>query len=538
MEELNQDLSSLVRFGVSEQLIQALRAIEESSDEHGRILYQQSAIYEMRCAILCRNYAKALWEFSHFIAVIEHQSEQGAIAFFWDQQILNSTRFRQWLMESVNASGYILEEQGVFKGQIGKREFIFNPKRINLMAAWTAFLVMIDPALLNTLSEFRQQLSEKRIDECARQLKAALDRYLEPHLQAIHQQRQGRALLSWLQAQASSAESDTLLTDASVLDFWQHNAPADEGDFKRFSTVADCAYRLHEAICLSEGQQQIEAARSYHQDQWGDSAEWLIDEVSQVDSGENLFEQLLTREPTNSVESLGQTALKDIKFLTAKDAAFCEKFELAGDALWTLPLTFLRAQVFGLQQARITEDLRASKGQHLPELISMADFSGFELWCEGLKEQLGRISQTRAAVTYILYQFAHPLALARLLEGLSLEQKGQLTQLLGNQPATGFAQQVLTHLASLAPEEVKLLETAFSKVNRAGFKTLPAEVQVDRYLTGDECLAVLQTRLSQYAERLTRLTEIHGEMSDIEISDARIFSHTFAQLYLEQGETR
>ena len=77
MDNLNPGLSSLVRFGVSDQLIQDLQVIEESCDFFGKALYDQATIYEMRCAILCRNFAKTLWEYSHYIAFIEHEYEYG-----------------------------------------------------------------------------------------------------------------------------------------------------------------------------------------------------------------------------------------------------------------------------------------------------------------------------------------------------------------------------------------------------------------------------------------------------------------------------
>jgi hypothetical protein len=541
MDELNQGLSSLVRFGVSEQLIQDLRAIEESADMHGKALYEQAAIYEMRCAILCRNYAKALWEYSHFMALIEHESDAGVIEYFWEQNILSTTRFRHWLAEAVRHSHYLSEDNGVFKALIGKREFILNAKRINLMAAWTAFLVIVEPALLIKLQSFKTDLNEKAIDAFSKQLKTALDAYLEPHLQAIHQQRQGRVLLTWLQEHTGQTDANALLQDETVLAFWQHNALTKDGDFKRFSTVADCAYRLHEAIELSDDQRQIEGARSYHQDQQGDNADWLIDEVSQINTSENLFDNLLDslmyREPVKAVASLGKPPLDQIKFLTSKDAVFCEKFELAGPALSTLPLTFLRAQVFGLQQARLTEDIRATKGQNLAKLLEMDGLIGFSAWQNSLSEQLEKIAQTRSAVAYVLLQYAHPVALASVLEALSDEQKANLHKLIEDQPGTRFGNSLMTHLTQMAPVEIKRLETAFSKVNREGFKTLPEADQTDNFLAGDEHLKALENMLHLYAKHLARIVELQGGLATIEAKDAAIFSQTFALLYAQQGVT-
>jgi hypothetical protein len=537
VDELNQGLSSLVRFGVSEQLIQDLRAIEDSVDMHGNALYEQAAIYEMRCAILCRNYAKALWEYSHFIALIEHESDAGVIEFFWEQNILNSARFRHWLAQAVTHSHYLSEDGGAFKALIGTREFILNTRRINLMAAWTAFLVMVEPELLGKLHSFKTELNEKTIDAFSKQLKTALDAYLEAHLQPIHQQRQGRILLTWLQEYTGQTDATALLQDETVLAFWQHNALNAEGDFKRFTTVADCAYRLHEAMELSDDQQQIDGAKSYHQDQQGSNAAWLIDEVSQINTSENLFENLINREPVNAVASLGKPPLNEIKFLTSKDAAFCEKFETAGPALNVLPLTFLRAQVFGLQQARLTEDLRATKGQNVSKLIEMDGLIGFSAWQSSVSEQLEKIAQTRSAVAYVLWQHAHPQALASLLEALSDEQKIRMQAVIETQPAADFAENLKTHLGELAANEIKRLETAFSKVNRAGFKTLPDADQTDNFLSGDFYLKALENVLHLYAKQLARIVEQQGDLATLEASDAQRFSQTFALLYAPPGDT-
>lgn len=535
MDELNQGLSSLVRFGVSDQLIQDMQVIEESCDINGNALYEQAAIYEMRCAILCRNYAKSLWEYSHYVALIEHESEHGVIHFFWEQDIVSSARFKQWLTDTASHSACLNEHSGVINAMMGQREFTFNPKRINLMVAWTAFLAIVEPNLLTRLAGFKCELDDRSIDDLAKHLKASLDQYLEPHLQAIHQQRQGRVLLSWLQARLGEQNPNMLVQDESVLAFWQQNALSEEGDFKRFTSVAECAYRLHQAIELSDGQRAIAGARSYHQDQQGENAAWLLDEVSQLKAEENLFEGLMRRDPSNAVANLRQAPLNQIKFLTQKDAEFCEKFERVGAALSRLPLTFLRAQVFGLQQARVTEDLRATKGRNLRNLIELEDFSGFAAWADSLSEQIERIDQTRLAVAYILLQHAHPEALTRLLEALSDEQKTLLQNELKNQSGALQTKHLVHQLNSLAPLEIKRLESAFAKVNRAGFKELPEAAQVTPYLLGDEYLSALENQISLYAALLNRQAEQLGGLARIEADDAQIFSQTFALLYAEQG---
>jgi len=535
METLNQALSSLVRFGVSDQLIQDLQVIEETSDMDGKPLYDHVAIYEMRCAILCRNYAKTLWEYSHYIAVIEHESDYGVIDFFWGQNVVTHARFKHWLEDAMQGSECLKKDNSVIKAVIGNREFILNPKRINLMAAWTAFAVMVEPNLLTQLASFKRSLNEKEIDTFAKQLKSKFDAYLEPHLQALHQQRQGRVLLSWLQAQAGHQNHKTLLQDEAVLQFWQQNAETEEGDFKRFTTVADCTYRLHKAVELGNDQRDVESARSYHQDQSGEDAAWLLDEVSQVEADGWLFEHLMADEPTQAVTSLGQSPLDQIKFLTNKDAEFCSKLELAGAAITTLPLTYIRAQVFGLQQARMTEDLRATKGSNLAKLIAFDDFSGFNVWHETLTEQVGKIAQTRLAVVYILLQHEHPTAFARLIEKLTAEQKNALQQAAANQPNTMIGNQLLVQLKSIAPLAIKPLEKAYSKVNRTGFKTIPESDQVNEYLKGDEHLNTLERLLTLYSEKLAQLVESSGNLDGIEKNDTHTFSQVFKRLYGEIG---
>jgi hypothetical protein len=538
METLNQALSSLVRFGVSDQLIQDLQTLEETTDLDGRPLYSQDAIYEMRCAILCRNYTKTLWEYSHYIAAIGYCHRAGVIDFFWGSNIVTSQRFKTWLAAIPASDLFNTQDQAAITLNLGKRQFCLSPKRINIMAAWTSFIVLADPNILPKFSQFNGGFNAQSIDDFSKYIKAKLDRFLEPHLQALHQQRQGRSLLRWLQENDVNSESSdyqSLIKDDSILNFWKHNAVTDDGDFKRFATVAECAYRLHHAINLGESQRSIESARSYMQDQVGEDAAWLLDEVSQIDDQDWIFETLSNESRHHAVKSLDELPLGGIKFLTNKDADFCGRFESAGDAVLQLPLTFVRAQIFGSQQSKMTEDLRKTKGSNLHALASLSVFTGFKDWQQSLSDQVEKLTQTRSAIAYILLKFGHPVAFARLLDTLTESQKETLQQVAKDDTVTMIGNYLLDQIGMIAPEPLKELEKAFAKVNRTGFKCLPEKSEAEFYVLGDEHLNMIENLLRNYTDQLSKNIDALGGLDNLETSEISIFSTMFTQLYCEEG---
>ena len=534
MDTLDQNLSSLLNYGVSDHLIQNLQAIEETTEEGGRPMYEQSSIYEMRCAIFCRNYAKTLWEFSHYVSVFEFLNPAGVIDLFWSKGVTTSQRFKNWVAGLASVNQVEVSDQGVISIRFAEREFVLSAKRVNIMAAWTVFLATVEPDFLLDLNQFKHKILGAEIEAFARKLKLRLDAYLEPHLQALHQQRQGRVLLSYLKAQAEHCY-DSILTDQTVLDFWIENANKDEGDFKRFATVAQCAYRLHQAIKIGQSQREIASARSFSQDNTGTDALWLLDEASQIASNGYLFDAFIEENKALAVEQLACKPLACIKFLNNKDAEFFSKLEGAQKAVFHLPLTFLRAQVFGLQQARLTEDLRQTKGQNIEQLTTLSDFAGFEKWYANLFLQIDKLDQSRLAIRYILFQYQHPNALACLIEQLDVEQKTELQSLVDETSTLALAENLAESLADVASEQIKQLRKAFAAVNRAGFKTLPEEKDIDLYVQGDEYLAILSRLLHKYIEQVSQEFQIKGGIVKSEVSDCLIFSRLFKSLYCNKG---
>lgn len=532
-QELNQALSSLVQYGVSDELIALIRAIEETTDTQGKPVYDPGSIYELRSSILCRNYGKTLWEFCHFSAVLEHLSVRGICDLFWLQEVTTGYRLKHWINQLDHPSWLLVRSNTSISIKLGERVFNLNPKRANLMAAWTGFISFIDPSLLGLLTQFKNEMSDRSVDAFCKQLKAKLDQYLDGHLQAIHQQRQGRILLSWVQSQ----EATNTLTDQRVLDFWQQQACLDEGDFKRFSTVAECAFKLHKAITLGENRTSLNATQSYDQDQFGESASWLLDEVAQLDdnNGQWLFDTLAEEHESDAIEQLSRSPLDEIKFLTNKDTIFCESLERAGAAVHSLPLTYLRAQTFAAQQAKITEDLRKTKGKNSQSLSEFDDFSGAEKWVTALQDQQTKLSLTRKAIGHVLMQHSHPSGLANIIEQLGSEDRAIFSQRSAANNHSMLSEEQMVNIKRLVAVPIKEAEKAYAKVNRTGFKELPEQEQTEIFHLGDQCLSQLEQLLEQYHTNLIQITKHSGGLAQQEQLDRAIFGVVFTQLYCANG---
>ena len=547
-EGANQALSSLVRYGVSDELIALIHAIEDTCDGAGNPLYEQASIYELRCSILCRNYGKTLWEYCHFAAVLEHLSPHGICDLFWLKEVTTGERLKHWFDQFESHSWLSVQANGAINAQLGKRVFSLNPKRVNLMVAWTAFISFIDPGLLGQLAQFNHDLSDERIDNLSKQLKLKLDQYLESHLQAVHQQRQGRILLTWLQGQEQANEQGAILSDSRVLAFWQQQAGLAEGDFKRFSTVAECAFRLYKAIMLGEQQSALNTAQSYDQDADGESAEWLLDTASLLDNedGQWLFDALTEDHECKAIEQLKRTPLDKIKFLTNKDVGFCESIERAGSGVYKLPLTYQRSQIFGAQQARITEDLRKTKGKNVQSLSAIDDFSGAAIWIDMLEGQLSKLKITRTAIGHVLIHSHHPAGITKMIEYLPVDERADLLKgvkagLIVSEADTGIGEVLgaehMDNIKYLLSGPIKDAEKAYAKVNRTGFKTLPEQNNVEAFYLGDQCLEQLERMLCQYQASLIRATQQSGGLEQQEQLDRAVFSSVFLQLYCANGVT-
>ena len=575
---LDTPAAALLEYGVSNELVSLLAAIEEATCLDGSPRYTQASIYELRRKLLCYNYGTAYYEVAHLLAIVTHFGG-GIDETFWVEEAVQADRFRHltenWAAHDALTAGSTLAIN------LNGRQFDFNWRRANMMAAWTEFLLFIlQPGLHPLLAPFEDTISGKQIDQLASELQKQTYSFLKVHLQPQNQLRECWQFLKWLKNGEADGEADDkadgeadgeaadkaddktasgdylqLLNDEKVLAFWRQNADGAPGDHRRFVSVGELAYDVVRSVTTGWQRWQLDHAASHNMtgdegDDWiraMGNGEFTPDEEAvelfrlcdaEVDATITATEQLISDE------------LASIKCLTATDILAAKQLERPAHELNRLPQTHIRMQLFGKHQASITGDLQNHQGKNLPGLLACESVRTPAIWIEEMKRLVTKINETRSAIAHILIEADEPAALQiaeqqiaapQIAEQQIAEQQIAAPQIAEQQIAAlqiaalqiivdlnpgnaffGPADEVsLTHL----PEDVReRCAASYKSINRQGFKAYPEPDFLPVYVLADQQLS----RLAQGFATLAPMITSYQHHFD---SDRATFSTTFRKLY-------
>ena len=555
---LDTPASALLEYGVSNELVSLLAAIEEATCLDGTPRYTQASIYELRRKLLCYNYGTAYYEVAHLLAIVTHFGD-GIDATFWVEEAVQADRFRHltenWAAHDVLTPGSTLAIN------LNNRQFDFNWRRTNMMAAWTEFLLfVVQPGLHPLLAPFEDTISGKQIDQLASELQKQTYNFLKVHLQPHNQLRECWQFLKWLKNSAddgADAGGDYLqrLNDEKVLAFWRQNAGGAPGDYRRFVSVGELAYDVVRSVATGWQRWQLDHAASHNMtgdegDDWiraMGNGEFTPDEEAvelfrlcdaEVDATITATEQLISDE------------LASIKCLTATDILAAKQLERPAHELNRLPQTHIRMQLFGKHQASITGDLQNHQGGNLPGLLACESVRTPAIWLEEMNRLVTKINETRSAIAHILIEADEPAALQIAERQIAAPQIAErqiaapqiaerqiaapqiaerqiaaLQIIVDLNPGNTFfgpADEVsLTHL----PEDVReRCAASYKSINRQGFKAYPEPDTLPAYVLADQQLS----RLAQGFATLAPMITSYQHHFD---SDRATFSTIFRKLY-------
>ena len=130
-EQIDFELSALVRYGVSDNLVSLLQCIEQATMMDGSLRYQQKAVYEMRRNILCHNYGKSMYELAHILIAITHAGPGFDDLFYFDEAI-TPERFRQQITKWQSSESLRIDAASTLDLEFcNSRRFEFHYRRIN-----------------------------------------------------------------------------------------------------------------------------------------------------------------------------------------------------------------------------------------------------------------------------------------------------------------------------------------------------------------------------------------------------------------------
>ena len=213
------------------------------------------------------------------------------------------------------------------------------------------------------------------------------------------------------------ADQTSHLRDETVLAAWDEEQALGTGNYVKFDTVAQIAMRLWNATEAGL-EQQAEHLRidlpATHEDEGGTVREERLD-----------ASDLKINEEWDSIRTVLESA--DLKLLKKTEQRWPNAIREAGSAAWHLPLTLLRAEVFGDHQAKLTH-AKAQAPEALAGLLECetADSTnskrhGITTYADAVDEieQLAeRIDLLRDCCLHVLLHFRTLYAMERVREKL------------------------------------------------------------------------------------------------------------------------
>jgi hypothetical protein len=529
-DEIDYTRSTLVTYGVSDELAMLVQTVAEGMLLDGRPRCAPASIQEIRQRLLCHNYRKSLFELAHFIGGVAYLSGDLTSVLYLDEAVYPDG-FKGVTQDwPANDELPFALEGNHLTLQFAEAPFDLHFSRVNVMAGWVDLLLLIVPGFLQDCESLANQCGRAEVLALAKRLQKQLADYLKDHLQTPTKLEEGMFWLHWTREHVGADNLTAAFNDDHVVLFWQHNWQEDDFDFKRYATVARAAHHFIQAVDIGEQQWQVGHAASLDQtNEDGDAwIENIVDvaepywEAMQV-VGDLELEGALEGAQTDLTEEgdplslLQKPPYSEIKFLTAKQLKALEGF--VAEYPRQLAVTALRVYIFGKQQARITGALQNKDPETFTRLLEGQELLNPDECASELQDIAASISTSRLATAHVLNLGGHP--------------RGTLLMLLaaGMEVPEGTELGLLKKRAEQATEDWQTqCFKAFSANNRQGFKSLPDTDQLETYAIGDQQLAKLAERCEQ---RLAAFNQYGADTAEqIHFAhDAEMFTRQFQAIY-------
>jgi hypothetical protein len=287
-DEIDYTRSTLVTYGVSDELAMLVQTVAEGTLLDGRPRCAPAAIQEIRQRLLCHNYRKSLFELAHFIGAVAYLSGDLTSVLYLDEAVYPDGFkgvAQDWL---ANDELPFAIEGNHLTLQFSDGPFDVHFSRVNVMAGWVDLLLLIVPGLLQDCESLAKQCSRAEVLALAKRLQKHLADYLKDHLQTPTKLEEGMFWLEWARKHVDADNLTAAFNDDHVVMFWQHNWQEDDFDFKRYATVARSAHHFVEAVDVGEQQWQVGHAASL--DQTNEDGDAWIENI--VDVAEPYWEAM------------------------------------------------------------------------------------------------------------------------------------------------------------------------------------------------------------------------------------------------------
>jgi hypothetical protein len=532
-------VSWLFRYGMREDLLVELNAIVSRTNADGAPLLAHNDGQKFVRAISLRNYASITYELSHLVGAVQQLKADGALSFFWMNESFSPASVRAWFEQALvevsanNASAVNLSSDFIQLSYLDG-DFAISPTRVPVLATMMEWLVGIVgfEELQQHFDALAQQPSISSARTTANEWQRKIYAYLDDKLAPQDELRHFGRLQAWLSEQDQSHEQQ--ITDQAVLNYWLHYVNSASNDYREYRTVFEICVCALQAIAAGNKASAIAGAATVGSDvdngeihpDWVDAAvEALSDEYS----------------PTLDVLAINNGT--DTKFVTAKVLDKIKPLLATNGAWQQLPLSYLRDQVFGWQQSRVSNALRRSDSSAINSLVNCVDTPDYQQHMKSVVEYIEPIEQAQLAVLYLLLEAQSIAGVAALRERLPTldlwpqlfkqdTEEGELAVLVAT-----FYRQFKQHLMANPPlrQLHEQARTAWKQNNRTGFKQAP-QINDERsasFSHADQALAHVVIAINTFTTKINQQTTENGDLEQFFSSDLSIFKQSFEILYGE-----
>jgi len=477
-----------LRTEISGELASALAAVVEASGDAGQ-RYDARVRRALVQTVAARAYGRPLLELAFLIGAADRIAGRGGyIGFLWGVRTASTSAYKAISLSSTRA-GRTGTDVSAGPGELIVRtvspEYRISYGRIPYLAALLDFCVTalgfeaVDGEIAGFLAGSRGRKQAKAL---ANALSRKLYDFLKQHLPSQQYERKFGIICGFLAERTGRSPSAESVDDRTVLGFWEQCCAqqSDGGDFRGFRTVAMDCFRLRAALKEAAVRREVERAAPIgpSREQGEIDPAQVLEALEVVDNGRAAILAELASPPAVRLKSINK-----------REAARLELVLEAGSAASALPLTILRAEVFGAHQARIIQALRRRNGdgsrELVEELIGAAPEETYLAAVKTYRAIADHLRKARKALMYILFQNRRPEALTiaialfpemapALRSGISDQGRfeGNVVPLRPEQAVGGLIERALSGDPETDPEAglFRVARIAFAKLNRRGFE--------------------------------------------------------------------
>ncbi|MCK5276225.1 MAG: hypothetical protein KAR37_16340 [Alphaproteobacteria bacterium] len=524
--DVRQTAQRILEAGKSAELSASLLAIAEMTVPGGELKYPPRTCRELARIVVCRNYAKSVLQLCHLINAADAcaRRNESYERLMIGVPLATPRNFRDHLSVMLSGQGwrrpgFTVEPAGIAIAYGGGAGFRVSFSRMPLLAALLEFVIGMQ-GYAATDDIFAEMLAgsanEVAIGEAANALSRRIYAYLSDHLPTVQNMGKFNRILEFLGERSEGGEVE--IGDPAILDFWLKQpsaAPSDEGGLRTFRGVLDAFIAFIRSLELAADRQgALNAAPIGGDAESGeidpDSLAGLMDAPGQWRSPLPLLED----DPAARV-----------KFLTSREKEALRLLMKMGPMARSLPMSLLRAEIFGPAQSRLTQALRRrATSNELRTLLRLDDIADYGAQSEQMRKLQRRIGKAMLASLHVLLR-DRDIAASGNIGTLRAEDPAALFETISQDPAPpplAGAERVMDEAAR-----------AFRDISRKGFSDEAIEEPpvMEAFRCGAGVMQAISRETEGFLDTISRLDGDSPDLAGWFHRDREKFRNQFKRLY-------